>query len=141
MGNLYRAVYNELQDLFWEIEEEAEEGFINQDINNSSSTNVDLDNSYEKPLNVALVSNPSMENSGGEIENRIGGNRNDLNLESDPISVDRWSAKRVTFRSDGTEVWRRRLLEFLAEDDALSMSNAGFAVSRRWLFSKSNQGL
>ncbi|KAB1201738.1 hypothetical protein CJ030_MR8G006469 [Morella rubra] len=125
MGNLYRAVYNELQDLFWEIEEEAEEGFINQDINNSSSTNVDLDNSYEKPLNVALVSNPSMENSGGEIENRIGGNRNDLNLESDPISVDRWSAKRVTFRSDGTEVWRRRLLEFLAEDDALSMSNAG----------------
>ncbi|KAB1223512.1 Protein phosphatase 2C 29 [Morella rubra] len=144
MGNLYRAVYNELQGLFWEIEEEAEEGsnIINQDINNSSSTNVDLDNSYEKPLNVALVSNPSMENSGGEIENRIGGNRNDLNLESDPISVDRGSAKHVTFQSDGTEVRRRRLWEFLAEDDALSVSNAGFAVSRRWLLlSKLKQGL
>ncbi|KAB1215889.1 Protein phosphatase 2C 29 [Morella rubra] len=165
MGNLYRAVYNELQGLFWEIEEEAEEGsnIINQDINNSSSTNVDLDNSYENPLNIALVSNPSMENSGGEIENRIGGNsnRNDLNLESDPISVDRGSAKRVTFQSDGTEVRRRRLWEFLAEDDpeygldlsgsdrfafsvddALSVSNAGSAVSRRWLLlSKLKQGL
>ncbi|KAG7955776.1 hypothetical protein I3843_11G089700 [Carya illinoinensis] len=102
-----------------------------------------------------------MENSGREVKSEIGGNGNDLNLESDSIPVDRVSAKRVTFQLEGTEIRRRRLWEFLAEDDpedgldlsgsdrfafsvddALSVNNAGSAVSRRWLLlSKLKQGL
>jgi serine/threonine protein phosphatase PrpC len=160
MGNLYRAVYNELQGLFWEIEEESEEASNtnsnSNNNNNSGSGNVNDNSSNKNALNVALESNPSVENSGG--------NGNDLNLESNPVPGERVSAKRVTFQSEGeggTEVRRRRLWEFLAEDDpedgldlsgsdrfafsvddALSVSNAGSAVSRRWLLlSKLKQGL
>ncbi|GAY66881.1 hypothetical protein CUMW_252380 [Citrus unshiu] len=96
MGNLYRAVYNELKGLFWDVEE-----------------------------------------------------------------PDETRAKRVTFESEKTETRRRRLWEFLAEDDqedgldlsgserfafsvddAISVNKAGSAVSRRWLLlSKLKQGL
>ncbi|KAF5477736.1 hypothetical protein F2P56_004353 [Juglans regia] len=162
MGNLYRAVYNELQGLFWEIEEEAEEASnLNNNNTSSSSSNINDGGNYENSLNVALATNPSMENSGREVKSEIGGNGNDLNLKSDSIPVDRVSAKRVTFQLEGTEIRRRRLWEFLAEDDpedgldlsgsdrfafsvddALSVNNAGSAVSRRWLLlSKLKQGL
>ncbi|KAJ8754313.1 hypothetical protein K2173_002764 [Erythroxylum novogranatense] len=77
-------------------------------------------------------------------------------------SVPQERAKRVTFQSEGTENRQRRMLwEFLAEDDpedgldlsgserfafsvddAISVGNAGSAVSRRWLLlSKLKQGL
>ncbi|KAK7833531.1 protein phosphatase 2c 29 [Quercus suber] len=83
----------------------------------------------------------------------------------DPISGETGTVavpKKVTFQSEeGIEVRRRRLWEFLAEDDAedgldlsgsdrfafsvddaLRVSNAGSAVSRRWLLlSKLKQGL
>ncbi|KAG2676597.1 hypothetical protein I3843_12G060800 [Carya illinoinensis] len=162
MGNLYRAVCNELQGLFWEIEEEVEEaGNLTNNNNNSSSSNINDGNNYENPLNAAVGSNLSMENSRGEVNCEFGRNGNDLNLESDSIPVDRGPAKRVTFETEGTEVRRRRLWEFLAEDDpedgldlsgsdrfafsvddALSVNNAGSALSRRWLLlSKLKQGM
>lgn len=136
MGNLYRAVYNELQGLFWEIEEASDAPFV----------------AAENAL-IVEETNPL------EIKD-----------DSTVLPVDRTSAKKVTFQSEetagtreieGTENRRRRLWEFLAEaeaedgldlsgserfafsvDDALSVSNGGSAVSRRWLLlSKLKQGL
>uniref|UniRef100_A0A2N9HES9 PPM-type phosphatase domain-containing protein n=1 Tax=Fagus sylvatica TaxID=28930 RepID=A0A2N9HES9_FAGSY len=171
MGNLYRAVYNQLQGLFWEIDQEQQPtNNINTSTVNNNDNNDDADNSYnndEKPVNVALAlesqSNPSLEhNSGGEVSISIAGNSE---LDSIPGDGDRGTVagtKRVTFQSEeGIEVRRRRLWEFLAEDDAedgldlsgsdrfafsvddaLRVSNAGSAVSRRWLLlSKLKQGL
>ncbi|KAK3183066.1 hypothetical protein Dsin_030352 [Dipteronia sinensis] len=124
MGNLYRAVYNELQGLFWDVEEPDEAIEITQETVTQSDTSS------------VLV---------GENETN-----------------DRERAKRVTFELEGTENRRRRRLwEFLAEDDpedgldlsgserfafsvddAISVNNAGSAVSRRWLLlSKLKQGL
>ncbi|KAI9089284.1 hypothetical protein K1719_029563 [Acacia pycnantha] len=144
MGHLYRAVYNELQGLFWEAEE-AEET-----------------NPSTAPTENALPgeqSEPSIEISQRDLtdEGGVSVSREDLNS----LPVDRESAKRVTFQADGTESRRRRLWELLAEadaedgldlsgsdrfafsvDDALSVSNAGSAVSRRWLLlSKLKHGL
>ena len=167
MGNLYRAVYNQLQGLFWEIDQQQQQQqqqepeLPSDDINISVINNDDdaysnnINNENNNPVNVALESE---ENSG---------NGNDFvsNLESDPISGDRGTVavpKKVTFQpEEGIEVRRRRLWEFLAEDDAedgldlsgsdrfafsvddaLRVSNAGSAVSRRWLLlSKLKQGL
>ncbi|KAM3734589.1 hypothetical protein ACB098_10G027200 [Castanea mollissima] len=158
MGNLYRAVYNQLQGLFWEIEQQQQQqeqepelpsdniniSVINNDDAYSNNINNE-NNNNNNPVNVALES----------------GNGNDFIS----ISGDRGTVavpKKVTFQSEeGIEVRRRRLWEFLAEDDAedgldlsgsdrfafsvddaLRVSNAGSAVSRRWLLlSKLKQGL
>ncbi|XP_002519843.2 protein phosphatase 2C 29 [Ricinus communis] len=127
MGNLYRAVYDQLQGLFWQDEDTA----IVEKLDDAEI--------------VAKPNNPS-EELGAKIEST------------------RERTKRVTFQSEGTEIitHRRRLWEFLAEDDAedgLDLSgsdrfafcvddaisvggNAGSAVSRRWLLlSKLKQGL
>lgn len=133
MGNLYRAVYSELQGLFWEVEEAEDEATCNSNGNN--------------PTNVAEDQpNPS-------------------EVRDDLASVEQVSVKRVTFQPEGaekTENRRRRLCDFLAEedaedgldlsgsqrfafsvDDAISVGgNGGSAVSRRWLLlSKLKQGL
>lgn len=135
MGNLYRAVHNELQGLFWEVEEEAS------------------DSPFVAAENAVIVEEetiPSEIKDGSKI----------LPADDDRAGN---GAKRVTFQSEGTETdnRRRRLWEFLAEaeaedgldlsgserfafsvDDALSVSNGGSAVSRRWLLlSKLKQGL
>ncbi|PON57085.1 Protein phosphatase [Parasponia andersonii] len=135
MGNLYRAVYNELQGLFWEVDE-ADEASSNP------------------PPNVAAENVVVVEQT----------NPSEVRDDSSPLPVDRFSAKKVTFQPEGTERTenrRRRLCDFLAEDDAedgldlsgsqrfafsvddaLSVSNGGSAVSRRWLLlSKLKQGL
>lgn len=126
MGNLYRAVYNELQGLFWDVEE------TDETIKNADDNTPEIENKNE-PMVVI--------NENG--------------------SKDRDRAKKVTFESEGTENRRRRLWEFLAEDDpedgldlsgsdrfafsvddAISVNKAGSAVSRRWLLlSKLKQGL
>ncbi|KAF4404322.1 hypothetical protein G4B88_014778 [Cannabis sativa] len=136
MGNLYRAVYNELQGLFWEVDE------VDESSNSNSNSN---------PQNVAAVENVVVVDQPNPSEPRD---------DSTPPVV----AKRVTFHPDETErteTRRRRLCDFLAEemaeegldlsgsqrfafsvDDALSVSNGGSAVSRRWLLlSKLKQGL
>ncbi|KAE9613739.1 hypothetical protein Lal_00016005 [Lupinus albus] len=125
MGHLYRAVHNELQGLFWEIEDSEES--INPLILNVAAENSVLD---------------EVKNNEGTVT--------EIDVKEDSNSR---SVKRVTFQADGTESRRRRLWEFLAEDpedgldlsgsdrfafsvdDALSVNNgnAGSAVSRRWL--------
>ncbi|OIV94056.1 hypothetical protein TanjilG_06356 [Lupinus angustifolius] len=134
MGNLYRAVHNELQGLFWEIEKSEESN---------------------NPLNLSVAAESSMLE---EVKNNEGV-VTEIDVAEDSISR---SVKRVTFQAEGTESRRRRLWEFLAEDpedgldlsgsdrfafsvdDALSVNNgnAGSAVSRRWLLlSKLKHGL
>lgn len=127
MGNLYRAVHNELQGLFWEVDE-AEE----------ATTTSNPQNVVDEENVVAVE----------EID------QSEVRTE-----------KRVTFQSEETERpvenRRRRLRDFLAEDDAedgldlsgsqrfafsvddaLSVSNGGSAASRRWLLlTKLKQGL
>ncbi|PQP95020.1 protein phosphatase 2C 29 [Prunus yedoensis var. nudiflora] len=135
MGNLYRAFYNELQGLFWEVDEDDQAPGAEE----ANNTN---------PPNVA---------TGSEVVVDVKIDGNDSN--SNPLAeADR--TKRVTFQSEGR---RRRLWELLAEaeaedgldlsgserfafsvDDALTVSNegSGSAVSRRWLLlSKLKQGL
>lgn len=132
MGNLYRAVYNELKGLFWDIEEPDET------VNNVTVSVNENDNTQE----IEIKNDPSVLISENELE-------------------DKERAKRVTFESEKTETRRRRLWEFLAEDDqedgldlsgserfafsvddAISVNKAGSAVSRRWLLlSKLKQGL
>lgn len=142
MGHLYRAVYNELQGLFWEVEQEAEE---------TNPPSVAAENN-------AVVGEQSTENPQKNLESE--GDISVIRDNSNSLPVDRESAKRVTFQAEGTESRRRRLWELLAEadaedgldlsgsdrfafsvDDALRVSNAGSAVSRRWLLSKLKHGL
>ncbi|KAJ8426291.1 hypothetical protein Cgig2_007522 [Carnegiea gigantea] len=127
MGHLYRAVFNQLKGLFWDDEVED---------NNASTSD---------------RTNAVIQQVGGSSEEQI---VNSGRLEdSGPV-------KRVTFQSEVKEN-RRKLWEFLAEndpedgldlsgserfafsvDDAVSVSNAGSAVSRRsLLLSKLKQGL
>ncbi|PPR82391.1 hypothetical protein GOBAR_AA38318 [Gossypium barbadense] len=81
--------------------------------------------------------------------------------ENESSGVVQERVRRVTFEPEGTEIRRRRLWEFLAEDDpedgldlsgsdrfafsvddAITVSKEGSAVSRRWLLlSKLRQGL
>ncbi|KAL5550915.1 hypothetical protein UlMin_001091 [Ulmus minor] len=133
MGNLYRAVHNELQGLFWEVDE-AEEA--------SNQPEVAVENEV-----VVEETNPS--------EIRIDSNQ----LPADRASAKRVTFQPEGV--ERTETRRRRLCDLLAEDDAedgldlsgsqrfafsvddaLSVSSGGSAVSRRWLLlSKLKQGL
>uniref|UniRef100_A0A7N0UZ24 PPM-type phosphatase domain-containing protein n=1 Tax=Kalanchoe fedtschenkoi TaxID=63787 RepID=A0A7N0UZ24_KALFE len=117
MANFYRAMYNELQGLFWEVEEISP---------NVSSENAEI------------------------VEDK-----------SVRPSVVQGAMKKVTFLTEQTDSRRRRLWEFLAEDDpddgldlsgserfafsvddAISVNKAGSAVNRRWLLlSKLRLGL
>nr|XP_011465169.1 PREDICTED: protein phosphatase 2C 29 [Fragaria vesca subsp. vesca] len=150
MGNLYRAFYNELQGLFWEVDEEEA-----QDGNQINPPNVGQEVNATNSANVA-----SEGEAGGEakIDGEVSEAGNVLNSNPSPVG-DR--TKRVTFQPEGR---RRRLWELLREaeaeegldlsgserfafsvDDALTVSNAGTAgsaESRRWLLlSKLKQGL
>ncbi|CAK9173374.1 unnamed protein product [Ilex paraguariensis] len=141
MGNLYKAVYNALEGLFWDNENKIPQ---------------DLQNATPEFTSIAENSQPLAESISQEIgsvreieEGGSGGN-------------DSGSTKKVTFQNEGIEIRRRRRLwEFLAEDDAedgldlsgserfafsvddaLSVSNGGSAVSRRsLLLSKLKHGL
>ncbi|XP_022145327.1 protein phosphatase 2C 29, partial [Momordica charantia] len=151
MGNLYRAVFNELQGLFWEIDDSEEAANSNpSNVVSESTVNVDETNA-----------DPSTRASAQAVETN--GNVSLAGNEADQPAADRGSAKRVTFQSeDGSENRRRRRLwEFLAEDDsqdgldlsgsdrfafsvddALSVNSAGSVAGRRWLLlSKLKQGL
>ncbi|KAJ9135096.1 hypothetical protein P3X46_032315 [Hevea brasiliensis] len=175
MGNLYRAVYNELQGLFWDVEEPEEASNV------ASTIVVESDNTTNPIPSLERNCKDYGESSVGEIESnlvyRYQGNvaKDDPSKETgverdgvgtigriELIPVPHEGAKRVTFQSQGSEITqRRRLWEFLAEedaeegldlsgsdrfafsvDDAISVSNAGSAVSGRWLLlSKLKQGL
>ncbi|XP_028782483.1 protein phosphatase 2C 29-like [Neltuma alba] len=133
MCHLYRAVYNELKGLFWEVEE-AEE------TNPSAS---------ENPL-LAI---------GAETETSMGKSRAEVKTEGE-ISECLEDSNPQMFQAEGTESRRRRLWEFLEEDDhedgldlsgserfafsvhdAINIRNSGSEVSRRWQLSKLKHGL
>ncbi|KAL8520409.1 hypothetical protein ACS0TY_011074 [Phlomoides rotata] len=130
MSHLYKAMYNELEGLFWDTEDAA-----------VASENADVvGNSY--PSDVNRDDGPELkEIKEGEVESTL--------------------VKKVMFGGEQIEVRRRRLWEYLVEDDpedgldlsgserfafsvddALSVNNAGSAVSRRsLLLSKLKNGL
>ncbi|XVF51948.1 hypothetical protein PTKIN_Ptkin04bG0224800 [Pterospermum kingtungense] len=154
MGNLYRAVLNELRGLFWELDEETENKTENEAENNTNPPNiVTATDSLNKTDTETENQKKSVEEAKSAGESSIG------EIESSGMVQER--TRRVTFESEGTEVRRRRLWEFLAEDDAedgldlsgsdrfafsvddaISVSKEGSAVSRRWLLlSKLKHGL
>ncbi|XP_073303664.1 protein phosphatase 2C 29-like [Primulina huaijiensis] len=121
MSNLYKAMYSELEGLFWDTNDTV------------SALNADTtDSSYPSNLNTDIV--PESEDS------KEGGSES--------------SVKKVLFGGEHVEVKRRRLWEFLMEedpedgvdlsgsdrfafsvDDALCVSNSSSAVNRRSLLS------
>uniref|UniRef100_A0A6M2EGI6 PPM-type phosphatase domain-containing protein n=1 Tax=Populus davidiana TaxID=266767 RepID=A0A6M2EGI6_9ROSI len=166
MGNLYRAVFNELQGLFWEVvEEEPQETIHVEGIENKTDPLVEKSGASDvKGLIVKSECNlVSKADPLEEIYVKKDDDGLSCGMESNAVNQDR--VKRVTFQPEETEGTasnrRRRLWEFLAEDDledgldlsgsdrfafsvddAISVGNAGSAVSRRWLLlSKLKQGL
>ncbi|XVE57477.1 hypothetical protein DITRI_Ditri04bG0093800 [Diplodiscus trichospermus] len=154
MGNLYRAVFSELHGLFWELDEETENKDENEAKNNTNRPSL-------------IIATDSLNKTDSETDNQkksVGESKSageSLIEENEPSEVVQESTRKVTFESEGTEIRRRRLWEFLAEDDpedgldlsgsdrfafsvddAISVSKEGSAVSRRWLLlSKLRQGL
>ncbi|KAL3499863.1 hypothetical protein ACH5RR_038956 [Cinchona calisaya] len=149
MSNLYKAMYKELEGLFWDNEKTS-----------SSTREVTV---TAESVAIAEDSNPS--NSNQSIEGTTGEKVSEIEEGESESNLDetssRGSVKRVTFQSGEIQVRRRRLWEFLAEedpedgvdlsgsdrfafsvDDAISVSNAGSAVNRRsLLLSKLKHGL
>ncbi|WMV40230.1 hypothetical protein MTR67_033615 [Solanum verrucosum] len=144
MSHLYKAMYKELEGLFWDSEETS-----NQEAENAGLENEVMITEDSNEPNSNREANPT--NRGVEE----GGN--EVNLEH----PDKGSEKKVTFQSGEIVVRRRRLWEYLAEaetedgldlsgsdrfafsvDDALSVNSAGSAVNRRsLLLSKLKHGL
>ncbi|XWS49593.1 hypothetical protein CRYUN_Cryun12cG0016400 [Craigia yunnanensis] len=153
MGNLYRAVFHELHGLFWELDEEAENRTENEAENKTKQPNLIIGtDSLNKTYSETENQKKSVEEIKSAGEGLIGEN------ESSGVVQER--TRKVTFESEGIEIRRRRLWEFLAEDDpedgldlsgsdrfafsvddAISATKEGPAVSRRWLLSKLKQGL
>ncbi|GAB4834712.1 hypothetical protein Ancab_032975 [Ancistrocladus abbreviatus] len=129
MGRLYRSVFNELKGLFWDnVDSEGNSNVINQTIEGKGSVDVA---------------------SGSELV--VLEEEEQPSISQASVEADHTSAKRVTFQSERKEN-RRKLWEYLAEDDAedgldlsgsdrfafsvddaVSVSNAGSAASRRSL--------
>ncbi|KAE8661866.1 Protein phosphatase 2C 29 [Hibiscus syriacus] len=156
MGNLYRAVFHELHGLFWELDEDSE---------NKTDNENEAENKTNQP-NILIATN-SLNKTDSDTANRISSIEEVVSAgqgligenESSGVVQDR--VRRVAFEPEGTEVRRRRLWEFLAEDDpedgldlsgsdrfafsvddAITVSKEGSAVNRRWLLlSKLRQGL
>ncbi|KAK6122561.1 hypothetical protein DH2020_043696 [Rehmannia glutinosa] len=130
MSHLYKAMYKELEGLFWDTEDVVAASENAHGMVNSYPSDVNRDDRQE-----------FKERKEGEIESQL--------------------VKKVMFGGEQIEVRRRRLWEFLVEDDpedgldlsgserfafsvddALSVNNAGSAVSRRsLLLSKLKHGL
>lgn len=147
MCNLYKAMYKELEGLFW-------------DNDDASVSNLEANLTTE---NGAIGENSNPSNSNQSVEGEAAGMEEveERTNESNPEESDRGPVKKVTFQSGEIAIRRRRLWEFLAEedpedgldlsgsdrfafsvDDAISASNAGSAVSRRsLLLSKLKHGL
>lgn len=147
MTNLYKAMYKELEGLFWDNDDTS---ISNQEANLTTENG---------PIGETL--NPS--NTNQSVEGGAAGMEEveERTSESNPEEQDKGPVKKVTFQSGEIAIRRRRLWEFLAEeepedgldlsgsdrfafsvDDAISASNAGSAVSRRsLLLSKLKHGL
>ncbi|XP_027335169.1 protein phosphatase 2C 29-like [Abrus precatorius] len=115
MGHLYRAVHNELQGLFWEVEEEeAQEG--------------------NPVAESAEVKNSEVEDSTSSSAKKVEGTESKRRRLWELLAED---------PEDGLDLSGSDRFAF-SVDDALSVNNAnaGSAVSRRWLLlSKLKHGL
>ncbi|KAJ6394127.1 hypothetical protein OIU77_023370 [Salix suchowensis] len=166
MGNLYRAVFNELQGLFWEVAgEEPQEAIHAEGIESKTDPLVENSGASDAKGSV-VISECNLVSKTGPLEKVCAKKDGDgliCGMASNEVNQDR--VKKVTFQREEAEgtasTRRRRLWEFLAEDDledgldlsgsdrfafsvddAISVGNAGSAVSRRWLLlSKLKQGL
>ncbi|XP_031124824.1 protein phosphatase 2C 29 [Ipomoea triloba] len=144
MSNLYKAMYKKLEGLFWDSEETSRQEEVGAGLENDVI-----------PENSDILNTKSSLEPTGEVVREVEG-VNGVNFQQ----LDKGSTKKVTFRSGEIEVRRRRLWEFLAEEDpedgldlsgsdrfafsvedALSVNNAGSAVRRSLLLSKLKQGL
>ncbi|OMO77235.1 phosphatase 2C (PP2C)-like protein [Corchorus capsularis] len=153
MGNLYRAVFHELHGLFWELDEETENKTENEAENITNPPDVVI---ATDSLNKIDSETSTQKNSVDEVK----GAGESLIEENESSGVVQERTRRVTFEQEGTEIRRRRLWEFLAEedpedgldlsgsdrfafsvDDAISVSKEGSIGSKRWLLSKLKQGL
>ncbi|KAE8657260.1 Protein phosphatase 2C 29 [Hibiscus syriacus] len=159
MGNLYRAVFHELHGLFWELDEDSE---------NKTENEKEKENEAENKTNQPniLIATGSLNKTDSETENQnnsieeVESAGQGLIGESESRGLVQERVRRVTFEPEGTEIRRRRLWEFLAEDDpedgldlsgsdrfafsvddAITVSKEGSAVSRWLLLSKLRQGL
>ncbi|GLU05437.1 hypothetical protein SLE2022_225390 [Rubroshorea leprosula] len=162
MGNLYRAVFHELHGLFWELDQETEKKTEDEN-ENENEAEANLPNLTRTDSATKSEKNTEIETAVEEVKNE----GEDLIRENESGGVPQEKEKRVTFQSDGIEIRRRRLWEFLAEedpedgldlsgsdrfafsvDDAISVNNAGSAMNKRWLllsklkhgFSKHREG-
>ncbi|KAJ6712036.1 PROTEIN PHOSPHATASE 2C 29 [Salix purpurea] len=166
MGNLYRAVFNELQGLFWEVAgEEPQEAIHAEGIESKTDPLVENSGASDAKGSV-VISECNLVSKTDPLEKVCAKKDGDgliCGMASNEVNQDR--VKKVTFQREEAEgtasTRRRRLWEFLAEDDledgldlsgsdrfafsvddAISVGNAGSAVSRRWLLlSKLKQGL
>lgn len=141
MSNFYKAMYKELEGLFWD----------NEETSNLGNSNVA---SHDK---ISLVGAENSNASDRTQVSEVVGNEKETNVGN----LEGGSVKKVTFQGQEIEVRRRRLWEFLMEeemedgldlsgserfafsvDDALSIKNAGSAINRRsLLLSKLKHGL
>ncbi|KAJ6946844.1 protein phosphatase 2C 29-like [Populus alba x Populus x berolinensis] len=166
MGNLYRAVFNELQGLFWEVAgEEPQETIHAEGIESKTDPLVEKSGASDVKGSI-VISESNLVSKTDPLEEvcvKKDGDGLICGMASNVVNQDR--VKRVTFQPEETEgiasTRSRRLWEFLAEadiedgldlsgsdrfafsvDDAISVGNAGSPVSRRWLLlSKLKQGL
>ncbi|GAB2273586.1 hypothetical protein Dimus_008373 [Dionaea muscipula] len=149
MGHLYRAVYNELKGLFWD----------NEDSNTTSSHTNPTTMEGPGQGSVGLASETVVVDDQNRV-NREVVNDGEIQVEEGQPPDDPSYVKRVTFQSERKAV-RRKLWEYLAEDDAedgldlsgsdrfafsvddaVSVGNAGSVVSRQsLLLSRLKQGL
>lgn len=155
MGNLYRAVYNELRGLFWEIEEPEEtsvESTIVVESENRINQSLEKDGIFDSESSICRKE-PNLGSGDQQDLAKLNSSKEISESDAGASISGAERTKRVTFQSEGTEITqRRRLWEFLAEetaeegldlsgsdrfafsvDDAISVGNAGSAVSRRWL--------
>ncbi|MBA0563740.1 hypothetical protein Golob_008706, partial [Gossypium lobatum] len=114
MGNLYRAVFHELHGLFWELDEEIENKTENENENEAENKT--------NPSNI-LIATGSLNKTDSETENQNNSVEEVTSVgqgligENESSGVVQERVRRVTFEPEGTEIRRRRLWEFLAEDD------------------------
>lgn len=118
MANFYRAMYKELQGLFWEVQEEEKPS------NSSENTEIVEDISVQPPVTQGAVKKVTFDTEGTDSRRR---RLWELLAEDDP--------------DDGLDLSGSERFAF-SVDDAISLNKAGSSVNRRWLLlSKLRLGL
>ncbi|XP_010531731.1 PREDICTED: protein phosphatase 2C 29 [Tarenaya hassleriana] len=161
MANLYRAVYSELQGLFWELDEQDEQlgDNINKDDNptatiavdnsKTDSSSVELEQQSKVEVEVDQTASTSSLETENEITDRdvLQGQGKAKNLASHPeveetkVRKRLWELLAEAEAEDGLDLSGSDRFAF-SVDDALRASAAGSVGSKRWmLLSKLKQGL